>query len=179
MANFLLVRFPETATASPHSLEAGIVHRLDTSTSGLLLAARTPYVYGALREQFASHAIDKRYLALVEGRLRVKGQRVSVLVPEGRHRQRMKETTSGPGQEARTFYTPVEQLPRHTLVRLTITTGVRHQIRVHLAALGHPIVGDALYGSTQRAARLCLHAETLTFTHPLTGQARTLYQSDS
>lgn len=170
VANFLLARFPETAAASPHSLEAGVVHRLDTSTSGLLLVARTPYAYAALREQFASHTVDKRYIALVEGHLRVKGQRFSALVPEGPHRQRMKETMTEKGQEARTSYTPVECLPRHTLVRMTIPTGVRHQIRVHLAALGHPIVGDVLYGSLERAPRLCLHAEALTFTHPLTGE---------
>ena len=168
VANFLLARFPETATVSPRSLEAGIVHRLDTATSGLLLVARTPYAYGALCEQFAAHLVDKHYLALVEGHLRAKGQRVSVLVPAGQHRRQMKETTSEPGQEARTFYTPVEQLPRHTLVRVMIPTGVRHQIRIHLAALGHSIVGDVLYGSSEKAARLCLHAESLTFTHPLT-----------
>ena len=81
----------------------------------------------------------------------------------------MRIVTSDRGQEALTHYTLLERLPHHTVVRLTIETGVRHQIRVHLAALGHPIVGDKMYGARdQSAARLCLHAETLIFCHPET-----------
>jgi 23S rRNA pseudouridine1911/1915/1917 synthase len=78
----------------------------------------------------------------------------------------MQETTTKDGQEAQTFYVPITRLPHHTLIRVTIPTGVRHQIRVHLAALGHPIVGDALYGRPIGDERLCLHAEVLSFVHP-------------
>ena len=168
--NFLLANFPETATVSVRALEAGVVHRLDTATSGLLLVARTPYAYAALRRAFATHAVEKHYVALVKGQLRRAGQRTSALAPTGKRGQQMREVADGKGQRACTIYTPLEWFPQYTLVRVTIPTGVRHQIRVHLAALGHPIVGDALYGSTEGAARLCLHATTLAFPHPLTGE---------
>ena len=82
----------------------------------------------------------------------------------------MREDVLGEGQRASMIYSPIESLPRHTLLRVTIPTGVRHQIRVQLATLGHPIVGDVLYGSTEPGTRLCLHATKLTFTHPLTGK---------
>jgi 23S rRNA pseudouridine1911/1915/1917 synthase len=168
--NFLLAHFPETATASPRPLEGGVVHRLDTSTSGLLVVARTPYAYTALRAEFHGHAVDKQYCALVEGQVRHKGQRESWLTPEGTRGQTMREGDLGEGQRAITVYAPIEWFPRHTLLRVAIPTGVRHQIRVQLAALGHPIVGDARYGSTEHDARVCLHATTLAFTHPLTGK---------
>lgn len=169
--NFLLAHFPETATVSPRSLEAGVVHRLDTATSGLLLVARTPYTYIALRKAFTSHVVEKHYVVFVEGQLRRSGQRTSDLAAAGKRGQRMREVADGKGQRACTIYTPLERFPRHTLVHVTIPTGVRHQIRVHLAALGHPIVGDTLYGgSLEYAARLCLHATTLAFPHPLTGK---------
>jgi 23S rRNA pseudouridine1911/1915/1917 synthase len=168
--NFLLAYFRETATASPRPLEAGVVHRLDTSTSGLLIVARTPFTYTELRKAFQSHTVEKQYLALVEGQVRNTGQRESWLTSEGKRGQRMREDILGEGQWASTSYTPIESLPQHSLLRVSIPTGVRHQIRVQLAALGHPIVGDVRYGSTEYGTRLCLHATALTFTHPLTGK---------
>jgi 23S rRNA pseudouridine1911/1915/1917 synthase len=171
VANFLIAQFPETAGAGPRPLEAGLVHRLDTDTSGLLLAARTPLAYATLREQFRRRLVKKQYLAIVEGILKREGQISHRLEPTGPRGQRMRVATVGQGQEALTHYIRLEHLLHHTVVRLTIKTGVRHQIRVHLAALGHPIVGDKIYGATdQHPARLCLHAETLTFCHPATGQ---------
>lgn len=171
VANFLSAQFPETVEAGSRPLEAGLVHRLDTETSGLLLAARTPGAYTALREQFRSRSVGKHYLAIVKGILKGQGQLTSRLEPTGPRGQRMRLSTSERGQEAFTSYAPVELLPHHTVVRLTISTGVRHQIRVHLATLGHPLVGDTMYGETdQPAPRLCLHAETLTFRHPATGR---------
>lgn len=174
VANFLAAHFPETITAGARPLDTGLVHRLDTETSGLLLAARTPYAYAALREQFRDHTVGKDYIAVVEGRLKTKGQITRALAPTGVHGRRMHTVAPGQGQPALTFYAPVEHCVAHTVVRLTIVTGVRHQIRAHLAALGHPIVGDRLYGTQdaqkQQSTRLCLHAETLTICHPITGQ---------
>jgi len=169
VANFLLARFPEVATVGPRSLEAGVVHRLDTATSGVLLAARTPQAYRALRGQFGKRTVKKQYLALVHGQLRQAGSRRSLLTPTGGRGRRMRETTTGNGQEAQTFYAPVTRFSHHALVRVTIRTGVRHQIRVHLASLGHPIVGDVVYGHPEEGTRLCLHAEALSFSHPQTG----------
>lgn len=169
LANFLMAHFPDTATAGPRALETGLVHRLDTETSGLLLAARTPFAYAALRKQFHKRAVGKEYLAIVEGKLRKAGQSIVALTPTGPRGQRMRIVPSGQGQEAITCYAPVEQFSDHTLVRLSIITGVRHQIRAQLAALGHPILGDVLYGAaTSESTRLCLHAETITFQHPTT-----------
>lgn len=170
VANFLLAHFPEVTAISPRPLEAGIVHRLDTATSGLLLAVRTTQAYSALREQFTKRAVEKQYLALVHGLLQPSGERRSVLRPIGTRGQRMREVITGKGQEAHTFYAPATHFSQHTLLRVTIFTGVRHQIRVHLATLGHPIVGDDLYGKQREAGRLCLHAETLSFLHPRTGK---------
>ncbi|MBM4259703.1 MAG: RluA family pseudouridine synthase [Deltaproteobacteria bacterium] len=168
VANFLRAHFPDTTAASPRALEAGVVHRLDTATSGLLLVARTPEAYTALREQFSHHTVEKRYLAVVHGRIHRSGERRSLLQASGVRGQRMKETTES-GQEAQTTYVPITHFAHHTLIQVTILTGVRHQIRVHLSALGHPIVGDALYGPSIDDGRLCLHAESLAFTHPETG----------
>jgi 23S rRNA pseudouridine1911/1915/1917 synthase len=168
VANFLLAHFPEMATAGPRMLEAGVVHRLDTATSGVLLAARTPDAYTALREQFTSQTVQKQYLALVHGHVSQPGTCRSKLRSTGPRGRHISETT-GNGQEAQTDYVPVIHFPHHTLIRVTIPTGVRHQIRVHLAALGYPIVGDALYGKPQGEERLCLHAELLSLLHPQTG----------
>ncbi|MGE0680637.1 MAG: RluA family pseudouridine synthase [Candidatus Binatia bacterium] len=171
VANFLSAQFPETVEAGPRPLEAGLVHRLDTDTSGLLLAARTPAAYTALREQFHSRSVGKHYLAIVKGALKGQGQITQRLEPTGPRGQRMRLSTAERGQEACTRYVSTELLPHHTVIHLTISTGVRHQIRVHLATVGHPLVGDKMYGETdQLVARLCLHAETLTFRHPTTGQ---------
>ena len=170
VANFLVARFPETVTAGPRLLESGLVHRLDTPTSGLLLAARTPSAYASLREQWSARIVEKQYLAVVEGHLRAGGQMSYCLAPEGPRGRRMHVVATGQGQEALTSYAPVQALPGYTLVRVTLTTGVRHQIRAHLAALGHPIVGDTCYGTAEQTVRLYLHAEELAFLHPTTGQ---------
>jgi 23S rRNA pseudouridine1911/1915/1917 synthase len=169
-ANFLAARFPETRTAGPRPLEGGLLHRLDTGTSGLLLAARTPDAYRSLREQFRARTVEKQYLAVVEGCLPNSGQLKSCLAPSGPRGRHMRVVAPGQGQEANTTYVPLATAERYTLLRVTITTGVRHQIRVHLATLGHPIVGDPLYGTARRAPRLYLHAEALAFISPTTGR---------
>ncbi|HEV8713734.1 MAG TPA: RluA family pseudouridine synthase [Candidatus Binatia bacterium] len=170
VANFLAARFPETVTAGPRPLECGLLQRLDTATSGLLLAARTPDAYASLRRQLHARTVEKQYLAVVEGHLHGSGQVTARLVPSGPRGRHMRVTADGQGQEANTAYVPVAASDRYTLLRITITTGVRHQIRVHLAALGHPIVGDAHYGAAHGASRLYLHAAALAFTSPATGQ---------
>lgn len=170
VANFLLARFPGTSAVGSRSLEAGLVHRLDTPTSGLLLAACTPFAYSSLREQFRARTVEKYYIALVEGELRVGGQSALSLAPAGPRGKRMHAVTAGKKRDGLTTYTPLEIFPGHSLVKIHITTGMRHQIRVHLATLGHPIVGDTDYGAANRATRLYLHAEVLAFTHPATNQ---------
>jgi 23S rRNA pseudouridine1911/1915/1917 synthase len=171
VANFLIAHFPDIVTVGPRQLEAGLAHRLDTETSGLLVAARTSHAYERLRAQFQERAVKKMYLALVEGVLSTEGRITFPLMSAGARGQHTRIATFPGSQEALTWYTPVEQLPRHTLIRVTIITGVRHQIRAHLAAIEHPIVGDSRYGAPADGSptRLCLHAERLAFRHPLTG----------
>ncbi|MEW6300858.1 MAG: RluA family pseudouridine synthase [Thermodesulfobacteriota bacterium] len=170
VANFLAASFPDTVRASPRPLEAGLVHRLDTATSGLLVAARTPAAYAGVRHQFHVHAVDKRYVALVAGHFAFTGRAAFFLAPTGRRGQRMRIVADGKGQRAISTYTPLELLPQHTLLEATILTGVRHQIRAHLAGVGHPVVGDPLYEGAEPAPRLCLHAHVLAFVHPMTGR---------
>ena len=159
----------------------GIVHRLDRDTSGVLLVARTPGALEALARQFRERTIEKRYLAVVRGRL-VPDTGV-IDRPIGRHpheRKRM-SVRSRRGRSAVTRWTVLERLVGATYVRLAPETGRTHQLRVHLAAVGHPIVGDRVYGARRgrpaagpAIARQALHAEEIRFAHPTTGRPLTI-----
>jgi 23S rRNA pseudouridine1911/1915/1917 synthase len=153
-------------------LRPGIVHRLDAGTSGLLVVAKTDAAYAALRDVFRRHAAERRYLALVRGS--PEHESFAVEAPLGRRAARIVIDRSD-GRAASTSFAVRERLPRTALLEATPHTGRTHQIRVHLAAIGHPIVGDRPYGGGgDDAARLgltrpFLHAARLTFPHPSTG----------
>ncbi len=179
LVNALLARYPELQTSEEGEGEGevvrpGIVHRLDKDTSGLLIVAKNPRTQAALIEQMKEHRITKRYLALVEGIVAL--DQGSIDAPIGRnprHRQQMAITTIG-SREARTHFRVLRRFKRHTLLLLQLETGRTHQIRVHLKAIGHPVVGDLTYGSTHAHRepilnRQFLHAYQLIFTHPTTG----------
>jgi 23S rRNA pseudouridine1911/1915/1917 synthase len=171
IANFLVAHFPELAQVGKSPLEAGLVHRLDTATSGLLVAARNSHAYTFLRKQFTQQTIYKEYLALVEGRVTQAGDITLFLVSCGRHKSKVSPVLSGRGKEAMTHYTPLETFSGFTLLRVTILSGLRHQVRAHLAAVGHPVAGDTLYGKpTTPFPRLFLHAAALELTHPRSRQ---------
>jgi len=155
----------------------GIVHRLDKDTSGVLVVAKNDTAHRELSRQFAAREVVKEYAALVWGRLRA--SRGTVDAPIGRDtRQRLRiSTRTASPREAVTEYRVVETLPGFAWLEVRPRTGRTHQIRVHLSAIGHPIVGDALYGGVrrrvpgdlralQRLQRPFLHAERLAFTHP-------------
>jgi 23S rRNA pseudouridine1911/1915/1917 synthase len=172
VASFLVGRFPDCADAGDVPLEAGIVHRLDNDTSGLLVAARTPEAYRNLRRQFAERQVVKEYTALVEGLIREEGWIRTPIAPERRRRDQMRASENAPGaRPAETHYRPLQQVGRATLLAVRIRTGVRHQIRVHLASIGHPIVGDVRYGARvdPAARRQMLHACYLELDHPVSG----------
>ncbi|HWP65150.1 MAG TPA: RluA family pseudouridine synthase [Candidatus Limnocylindria bacterium] len=160
VVNALLARYPETGP-----LAGGLVHRLDTGTSGVLVAARSAAVWTSLREAFRAHAVRKRYLALARG---VAPERLHVDLPlchDPADRRRM--TPARPGRRSWPAKSTIERLATDgavSLVRITMRTGVTHQIRVHLAHLGHPVLNDRLYGGPPAAlppGRHALHAAEL------------------
>jgi len=172
VANFLLARHPEVAALEQGGREAGLVHRLDIDTSGVLLAARTPAAYRSLRQQFSRHQVGKEYVALVEGVVHATGIVDTPIAHDRRNPSRMRITAPDDphGRPAVTHFRPEERHDNWTLLRVRILTGVMHQIRVHLASIGHPIVGDRVYGtSAVRAPRQCLHAASLAVIHPTSG----------
>lgn len=165
VANALLARFPECAGASAYGREAGLVHRLDSGTSGVLVAARDRATYEALRAHFTRHAVTKGYLALVAGAL---AQETTITLaiaslPSDRRRVQTVATGGTEGRPARTEVRPLARLGGWTLVQATTCSGARHQIRVHLAALGHPLAGDVLYGGAPLAGLTgpLLHAQSI------------------
>ena len=174
LVNALLAYFP-ALRESDESLRPGIVHRLDKDTSGLIIVAKNAPAQAALLEQMQRHAIIKRYLALVDGNVAL--DQGSIDAPIGRdtrHRQQMAITAVG-SRQARTHFKVLERYARHTLLMVQLETGRTHQIRLHLKAIGHPVVGDPVYGSGtvfKRAPlqRQFLHACQLSFTHPFSGE---------
>jgi 23S rRNA pseudouridine1911/1915/1917 synthase len=171
----LLARFPELAGVGDPG-RPGIVHRLDRGTSGLLVVARTAPSHADLVAQLAARAVERRYVALVLG---VPEPRAGVVdAPIGRSaRDPTRMAVSARGRPARTHYRVEEAYARPVAaarLRCRLETGRTHQVRVHLAAIGHPVVGDARYGGDRQplpSPRPCLHAARLGFRHPSTGEA--------
>jgi 23S rRNA pseudouridine1911/1915/1917 synthase len=167
----LLARFPELAAVGEPS-RPGIVHRLDRDTSGLLAVARSPSAYDALVAALAARAVERRYLALVHGV--PDAPRAVIDAPIGRAaRHRTQMAVAAAGRPARTRYEvrATDADRRVALLECELDTGRTHQVRVHLAAIGHPVVGDRLYGpgGGVGAPRPFLHAYALAFAHPRTG----------
>jgi 23S rRNA pseudouridine1911/1915/1917 synthase len=153
----------------------GVVHRLDKGTSGLLVIAKTQVAYHALVAQLAAREVTREYLALVHGRMaRAEGRVDAAIGRDPHHRQRMAVRPAGQGRRAVTRYRVLERFADFTLVECRLETGRTHQIRVHLASLGHPIVGDEAYGRGRPRPPVvfegvALHAARLAFVHPATG----------
>lgn len=173
LVNALLARYPALRGGEDMS-RPGIVHRLDKDTSGLILVAKNARTQAALLEQMKRHEVTKRYLALVKGNVALDNGSIDAPVGrDPRHRQQMAITAVG-SREARTHFRVLHRFQRYTLLLLQLETGRTHQIRVHLQAIGHPVVGDATYGpggikSNLGLQRQFLHAYQLVFTHPTTG----------
>ena len=173
LVNALLAHVPALTAGSDVS-RPGIVHRLDKDTSGLIVIAKDAPTHTALAEQMKEHSTVKRYLALVEGRMPApEGVIDAPIGRDPRHRQRMALVSEvNGGREARTRFKALRELRGRSLLGLQLETGRTHQIRVHLASVGHPVVGDSVYGRAQHPLppRQFLHATHLEFVHPATGE---------
>jgi len=153
-------------------IRPGIVHRIDKDTSGALIVAKNDNSHNALAKQFKEHTITRSYLAIVEGI--IKTDEGTIDQPIGRHpKDRIKMGVVESGKKAVTHYKVIERFTSHTLVECNLETGRTHQIRVHMAKIGHPLVGDLIYGYKKQSFNLkgqVLHAKRLGFIHPSTNK---------
>jgi len=161
------------------AMRPGIVHRIDKDTSGLLLVAKNDRSHLMLSEQIKAHTVERAYRAIVIGRMREAGGDVNG--PIGRHPTNRKKMAIVPdGREAHTHWTALEPLRGATLIEARLTTGRTHQIRVHMASIGHPVLGDPVYGPKKPPYPVeggqLLHAFRLGFIHPTTGE-RLLFEA--
>ena len=174
LVNALLFHFPELEGIGPKE-RPGIVHRLDKETSGVMVIAKTLKAYGELQRQFKTRQVKKVYSGLVWGKMPEKEAIIDwALGRHVKHGQRMSVKTKRP-RPAETHYCVQEEIGDFNLLEIRPVTGRTHQIRVHFAASGHPVVGDTRYGqrkSTPKCARLFLHASGLSFLHPETGERK-------
>ncbi len=168
LVNRLVHRFQSLSQVGGE-LRPGIVHRLDKGTSGVLLVARTDSAHRNLVAQFAARTVEKTYLALVQGSVRMDSGRIAKpITRDPKHRTRMTAALDS-GRPALTDYRVLERFEKFTYLEVRIGTGRTHQIRVHLASLGHPVAGDRLYGGAP-AERIFLHAWRIGFVSPATGE---------
>lgn len=175
LVNALLHRCPDLGGIGD-KIRPGIVHRLDRDTSGAIVVAKTERAHRSLAGQFKDRTVEKEYLAVVAGRMPKKTGKIEAAI--GRHATQRKKmsTRTRRGREAVTEYRVVGEGEKASLLCVRILTGRTHQIRVHMAAMGHPILGDGVYGGkSARPAdlplpRQMLHARRLAFSHPVTGE---------
>lgn len=153
-------------------LRPGIVHRLDKDTSGVMLVAKTDFAHNSLAEQIKEHTVRREYHTVVIGGLKEDNGTISA--PIGRHKTDRKKmaVTESNSREAVTHYSVIERYQGFTYASCLLETGRTHQIRVHMSHIGHPVVGDAVYGARDKLGLegQCLHSKNVTFTHPRTGE---------
>ena len=177
LVNALLHHCGDSLSGIGGALRPGIVHRIDRDTSGLLIAAKNDFAHQRLSAQLQDHTLSRVYRCIVVGNLREDAGTVDA--PIGRcPADRKKMAVVAGGRPAVTHWTVLERLPGHTYVECRLETGRTHQIRVHMASIGHPILGDTVYGSKKPVPGLqgqCLHAVGLRFLHPRTGEVVELW----
>ena len=173
LVNALLYHCGDSLSGVGGAMRPGIVHRIDRDTSGLLIAAKNDFAHQGLAAQLQDHTLSRIYRCIVTGNLRE--DQGTVDAPIGRHRTDRKKMAVVPGgRPAVTHWRALERFPGFTYVECRLETGRTHQIRVHMAYLGHPLLGDVVYGAKKPVPGLqgqCLHAVGLRFLHPRTGEA--------
>ena len=173
LVNAIMAHCGENLSGINGVLRPGIVHRIDKDTTGALLICKEDTVHRNLAEQLKEHSIKRRYRAIVQGNL--KEDEGTVDAPVGRHptdRKKMAVNHKN-GKNAVTHYKVLERFGQATYIECRLETGRTHQIRVHMASLGHPLLGDTVYGSSKNPYHLqgqALHAMILGFVHPVTGE---------
>lgn len=173
LVNALLHHCPDSLSGINGVMRPGIVHRIDKDTSGLLIVAKNDKAHQGLAEQIKEHSFTRIYEAVIVGHLRE--QEGTINAPIGRHPTNRKKMTviDRNSKPAVTHYRVLEEFTGYSHVRLRLETGRTHQIRVHMAYLGHPVAGDTVYGGSKQPSELngqCLHAKTIGFVHPITGE---------
>lgn len=171
LVNALMYHCGESLSGINGEIRPGIVHRIDKDTSGLLIVAKSDFAHHGLAEQIKAHSFTREYEAVVTGCIKEDG---TVNAPIGRHktdRKKMCVTTEN-SREAVTHYRVLENLSGYTHLRLRLETGRTHQIRVHMAYIGHPVAGDEVYGNgkPKSLGGQCLHARKIGFIHPASGE---------
>ncbi len=172
LVNALLYRYRDGLSDLNGVLRPGIVHRIDKDTSGLLMIVKNNEVHGRIASMISRHEVRRTYLAVVCGAVRENGGTVDL--PLGRNPQnRLKAAVVKDGKRAVTHFRVLQRFPRYTYLELVLETGRTHQIRAHLSHIGHPVLGDPLYGGIRKEIPLegqALHAFRLEFTHPVTNR---------
>ncbi|MCR5636427.1 MAG: RluA family pseudouridine synthase [Clostridiales bacterium] len=173
LVNALLYHCKDSLSGINGEIRPGIVHRIDKNTSGLLIVAKNDAAHIKLAQQIKEHSFTREYEAVVHGTF--KSEKGTVNLPIGRHgtdRKKMAVTNKN-SRNAVTHYEVIKQYEKYTHIRLKLETGRTHQIRVHMAYLGHPVAGDDVYGKKNTDKELCgqcLHAKKIGFVHPKTGE---------
>lgn len=154
-------------------IRPGIVHRIDKDTAGLLIVAKTDAAHTGLAEQIAVHSFTRRYRTIVVGNIREDSGTIDKPIGRSANDRKKFAVTNVNSKPAVTHYRVIERLAGYTHLELTLETGRTHQIRVHMAYMGHPVIGDPVYGNPKHSLGLrgqCLFAEYISFTHPITGE---------
>jgi 23S rRNA pseudouridine1911/1915/1917 synthase len=179
LMNALLYHCKKLATVGG-PIRAGVIHRLDKDTSGVMVVALNDEAYYNLVEQFRRRTVDKRYIALVYGNLRENQGEITLMIGRSESDKKKMSTRVRRGREAVTMWSVIERFRNATLIKVRLQTGRTHQIRVHFASIGHPVLGDRTYGKKIEVEykgkkkiffpRQMLHAELIGFTHPAKGE---------
>lgn len=152
-------------------IRPGIVHRIDKNTSGLLIVAKTDIAHNILAQQIKEHSFTREYQAILVGRLKQKSGTIDAPIGRSQFDRKKMCVTEKNSKNAVTHYEVIEELGQYSLVKFRLETGRTHQIRVHSAYIGHPVLGDDVYGKSYKGIDgQCLHAKKIGFVHPITGE---------